>query len=305
MKSMLFAQTYNDNQELVLLCKYFGVRPDLVQAAGGNISIKNDNVMMIKSSGCTLFDVDLDKNISIVNLSSLYNFSNVKSEKNFLKKIALNGKQPSIETFFHSKTKKYTAHLHPIVVIQALLEHKTELKEKFTDADFVEYYKPGITLSKKINYNKNIIFLDRHGIIFHSDNINELIDNVNTVILFCSKLVNFDMTIYNEISDIQSKYFYNYNNCPYILHTKESFNNLCQTPDCVIYTNGRASITEFDKETVCLTYNGNNYIISNNFSKCKQIEQIIQMYKSVNTKLSDNEIKELISWDFEKYRKNY
>lgn len=305
MKSTLFAQTYDDHRTLVMLCKCFGIRPDLVQAAGGNISIKNGNVMMIKSSGCALFDVDLGKNISIINLSDLCNISNIKSEKNFLKKISLNDYQPSIETFFHSKTKKYTVHLHPIVVIQALLEYKTKLKEKFTNADFVKYYKPGSTLSKKINYNKNIIFLDNHGIIVHSDNINELIDDINDVISFCSKLVNFDMTIYNEISDIQSKYFHIYNNCPYILHTKEAFNNLCQTPDCVIYTNGRAAINEFNKETICLTYNGNNYIISNNFTKCKQIEQIIQMYKSVNTNLVDSEIKELISWDSEKFRKNY
>ena len=43
--------------ELSWLGKYLGSRLDLVQAGGGNISVKDGNELYIKSSGCILSEV--------------------------------------------------------------------------------------------------------------------------------------------------------------------------------------------------------------------------------------------------------
>ncbi len=48
-------------EQLVALSRYAGSRFDLVQAGGGNASIKNgDGTMQIKASGCLLSEVDAD-----------------------------------------------------------------------------------------------------------------------------------------------------------------------------------------------------------------------------------------------------
>lgn len=51
------------SKELITISKKLGERFDLVQAGGGNISFKIDNYMFIKSSGCNLSELELNKNI--------------------------------------------------------------------------------------------------------------------------------------------------------------------------------------------------------------------------------------------------
>ena len=51
------------SKELINISKKLGERFDLVQAGGGNVSFKIGNYMFIKSSGCNLTELDLNKNI--------------------------------------------------------------------------------------------------------------------------------------------------------------------------------------------------------------------------------------------------
>lgn len=306
MTLMQYAQIFNDpRKQLSYICKYYGMRPDLVQAAGGNISIKTtDDKLYIKSSGCTLFDVESDKNISVVDLNTVRNLmdagKDIKiSEKDFLAKATIEGSQPSLETFFHSMTAKYTVHLHPIIVIEALHLYKDELEKKYTDADFVDYYKPGLKLAKKINYNKKIIFLDKHGIIVQSDYLDDIYNTIDGIIDYCASLITkhvYDIDVYKEATHIQQSLFEEEGKVYYIMPVNE-FDfvtaKLNQTPDCVIYGN----------QNYC-SYNGHNFIIGKNFLKCKQIEEVLKMYQNVTTELSNNEVKELLNWDSEKYRKD-
>ena len=307
MKLMQSAQI-SSKKDLSLVCKYYGIRPDLVQAGGGNISIKDGNKLYIKSSGCMLFDVEPDKNISTVNLKKVKNFKVLEnvSEKDFLKKATISGSQPSLETFFHSLTAKYTVHLHPVVVVQALQKYKDKLIEKYGDvAAFIDYYKPGLELSKHIDYSKNIIFLEKHGLIVHYDDLHDVESALKDIVNYCAFLIKYDITIYNKLSELQSQIYSNYGVQPYIMYTDVDFPRyIRQTPDCVIYTNGYCDTDILPYIPVCYKNGDDNYIIAKNFLKCKQIEQVLKMYENVTTELNDEDVEKLMNWDSEKYRKD-
>lgn len=307
MKLMQSAQTYV-KKELSFICKYYGIYPDLVQAGGGNISIKDGNKLYIKSSGCMLSDVEPDKNISVVSLKKVKRFLLLKdgvSEKDFLKKATISGGQPSLETFFHSFTSKYTVHLHPAMVVQALQTHKDRLIEKYKDAAFVDYYKPGLELSKHIDYTKNIIFLEKHGLIVHYDSLITLERVLQDVINYCASLLGWDMMVHSKIGSLQSDIFCHHGKQPYIMHTKVNFPKyIRQTPDCFIYTNGYYDTSVLPFIPICYKDGDDNFIIAKNFLKCKQIEQVLEEYENVTTELNDEDVEKLIDWDSEKYRKD-
>lgn len=311
MKSMPYAQIYNSAKTLSCICKYYGTRPDLVQAGGGNVSVKlGDEFLLIKSSGCTLFEVESSKNFSAVHLQPIVKFNcfinhiNVY-EKEFLQSVSALGNQPSLETFFHAKTKKYTIHLHPFVVVQALNVHKNKLMDKFKDsAEFVNYYRPGLELSDHMTCEKKIIFLDKHGLVVHSDYLTDAVETIEKVVDYCASLISADISIYKEISFIQDYLFSKYNETMYVINTDVDFTNLRKTPDCIIYSGGKySSLEDEDKEIpTCIRMNSHNFIASKSFLRCKQTEEVLQMYSSVTTELSISDVNNLLHWDSEKYR---
>lgn len=310
MKLMQSALTSSVRNSLSYICKYYGVRPDLVQAGGGNISIKNGNELLIKSSGCTLFDVEPDKNISVVDLSKIRSFNDssnrvCSSEKEFLESSTISGSQPSLETFFHAKTLKYTVHLHPSLVIQALDLYKKKLTNKYeSTAEFVDYYRPGLELSDHITGDKKIIFLDNHGLIVHSDDLSEVFRIIDDVIKFCEKITGYRLTC-NKISYVQNHLYEKFNDVCYVIVTDAPVNNLRKTPDCVIYSGGSLHhmSDECEVRPVCISYDGYNFIASKSFLRCKQIEEVLRANAIVTkASLSISDVNSLLGWDSEKYR---
>lgn len=310
MKLMQFALTSSVRDSLSYICKFYGTRPDLVQAGGGNISIKYGDELFIKSSGCTLFEVEPDKNISVVNLSKIreYNASSNRgdeSEKDFLFSSIISGNQPSLETFFHAKTRKYTVHLHPVAVVHALQQYKSALISKYGSvAEFVDYYRPGLELSDKMNCDKQIVFLDKHGLVVHSNDLQELVNLIDDVVTYCSNLVGVRISLCKKISQIQDFLFTKYNEICYVICTDVSMKNIRQTPDCVIYSGGFCSTLNDDCSIrpTCITSGGFNFIASKSFLRCKQVEEVLRMYSPITTELSISDVNSLLGWDSEKYR---
>ena len=76
----------NELNKLIKLYKYAGERFDLVQAGGGNSSVKLENgEMLIKASGFILSDVEINNGYSKVltkQISEIINNKNVITEKN-------------------------------------------------------------------------------------------------------------------------------------------------------------------------------------------------------------------------------
>lgn len=187
--------------QLVNISKYAGGRFDLVQAGGGNSSVKCDNgTMLIKSSGFLLSDIERDKGYSTVDNSTvtaimtdpfLRTNSDKKAREGFaatkVQEATLEGNRASIETLLHSMMQKYTLHTHPVAVnaVTCRKDYREILTTLFDTCLIVPYETPGIELAVILHdayndfVNRNgikpsIIFLQNHGLIVTSDQFQEI-----------------------------------------------------------------------------------------------------------------------------------
>lgn len=223
--------------DLVEISKYAGERLDLVQAAGGNSSVKLDNgEMLIKASGFLLSDVNIQDGYSrvytkpvaeIVKNKDIINSENKRQREiltaQFLKEATIDKQnRPSIETLLHSLLKKYTLHTHSIVVNMIVVQKKWRetLNSIFKEEKvaYVEYETPGIELAivldkelQKFDKIPNIIILQNHGLIVTSDEKDEIkilteyvlekIENYLNIDMGSYKLTNSISSLFNIVSD--------------------------------------------------------------------------------------------------------
>ena len=222
-------------QDFIEISKYAGERFDLIQAGGGNSSVKNDDgTMYIKASGIYLSEVSNDYGYSIVDNNEILNFINNKDlyenqEKSSQYKIASEyiakfnktpDFKPSIETLMHSLLKKHTLHTHPIVVnaITCRKNWKEILTELFGNDIFcIDYKTPGIELALEIKQNlknkNSIIFLQNHGLIITSDKKEDIKNLTEFVIEKIEKYLNVNMGKYkltNEVSNFFDNRYISY-----------------------------------------------------------------------------------------------
>lgn len=132
---------------------------------GGNISIKDKNYMIIKSSG---EDLKKKHRISILkNNKNLCSYYDGKFNNEILK--------PSMEISMHLVFKnKYVVHYHPVYLLPYLCSEFS-----FKDYDFIEFILPGNKLSEKIQKKyiykeKGVLMLQNHGVVLYSERIDDL-----------------------------------------------------------------------------------------------------------------------------------
>lgn len=218
---------------LVQMSKYAGERFDLVQAGGGNTSVKFEDKMYIKASGYLLSEVSDTKGYTLVKTKSVLSImenleileQEDKKEKDELASQKLQdailekGARPSIETYLHALLYKYTFHVHAIA-INIFTSHKNwEEKMKIIDKDalLVRYETPGIALAlalKKgvehyqIEYGflPKIIFLQNHGIIISSEKYEDIEYLTETVVKKAEQLAGLDFSRYRTTSIISKCY---------------------------------------------------------------------------------------------------
>ena len=322
-----------NKNEYIELCKIFGGSYDLVQANGGNISIKYDNKIIIKQSGFSMIHTTDIKGYVICDINlvekQLYN----KDED--LQVCILEGSPnatPSIETFFHLIPKKYIVHLHPIKILHilSLKSWKKCLDElSIENSLYIEYTKPGIELSEKIlqKYNnEDIIFLQNHGIILCSDTkeyIYDLINKLNSLINTCmpSTNINFLRELYTYLPNkyIKSYIVQNITNDRYFYKLSPDLSlYLGEYPIIMesIANNIEDEINKYKEKTKSdpkIIINENLiYCISDSSDKLNIIHDMIQTYYNVlnpNPNAIYNEISSadasiLMNWDKEKLRMN-
>ncbi len=171
-------------QKTIELHNHFGNDENYVQAAGGNISIKDGDIIHIKKSGLSFKDIKDKNDIISLNISkeemiqevlSITNKKNLENRYNeFINQKNTNEERPSIELSFHIFGDKYTLHLHPTLInIFTCTEEGQEIIKKICkkndNISYVDYYKPGIILTDKIMEERStlndITFLFNHGII--------------------------------------------------------------------------------------------------------------------------------------------
>lgn len=260
---------------LIKISQYAGMREDLVQAGGGNTSVKIDKEgMYIKASGYQLAEITKTDGYSKVNYRHIINFFNetdlgditLEDEKKILEKAFIDGKKPSIEIFLHSITDVYTLHTHPVLVnILACRTGGMEtLKKIFPDSLVIDYATPGIKLAKEYfkKYKEeskggeklyDIIFLKNHGLIVSAKTPEMVIKKNEEVLHELEKYLKINMKsyrnstfLYNEISDFIPNdivYLSNDFDIKKFLNDKISLDYwFC--PDCLVYCGKRPLVLE-------------------------------------------------------------
>lgn len=250
--------------ELKAISKYAGMREDLVQAGGGNTSVKISNEKMyIKASGYQLGDVSMESGCALVNPQKIVRFFEDtppgqicrEQEREVLNMAFIEGERPSIETFLHAVTDRVTLHTHPVSV-NILVSRDgglEELEKLFPDAMFVPYATPGISLAKEYfkiwqaNGKKSckIIFLKNHGLIVSGETAEEVIHANEKVMEVLAEYLGMDDSgcrtvtqIYNLLPEtcdgdivylVQNRYVYE------ALHLIKGIwrHDIC--PDCIVY----------------------------------------------------------------------
>lgn len=211
--------TDKELKELVKMSRLVGKDAELINGVGGNTSIKTkDGFMYIKASGTALKDMTIQRGWRRIRLENL---SRILADKTLLslgveernRKMsdallkACDDKQiktirPSIETWFHSILGRCVIHLHPPAVLAYVCAKSGQqqferlFKNYLSVPLWVPYTELGFTSAKKIareitkyniRYGKSpeIIFMQNHGVIISSQNLDKGIEFVRKVVSRC------------------------------------------------------------------------------------------------------------------------
>ena len=329
---------------LIKISKYAGERFDLVQSGGGNSSAKMSNgEMFIKASGFFLSEIEKNVGYATINNTELLSYLDKlvipikKDDKNradnIINKVNLTKNiRPSIETYLHAYTRKYTLHTHPITVnILLCRKNWRELvKNLFEDCLCVPYATPGIDLAieilfsmKQADFNKDnypkLIFLQNHGLIVNSNDSNEVIELTEYVTNIIEKELNLDYDRYrnstkvskliNKISDeILIAHTSNDNAIIKCLKSHKSIlfkKPFC--PDTLVYCgfnlveienlNSLDPLINYRKKYNSLPkvilYKDVIYLLAKNLKKAKEIEDVLRFHVLVSFQNLKTEINNL------------
>jgi len=257
--------------DLVALCRACS-DDELVQAGGGNISVKDGQYMYIKASGVALSDVKIGHGIAIVDPKAVVN--SLHGPEPDIQKLALSSERPSLETYFHAFLRKYVVHLHPTHLNSFLCSDNLGM---------VDYYKPGFELSKKVleSYKgQPVIYLRNHGVIYHADTFKGVLSLFETE----------DLTDLWKVQVTYPKDFI-------YRVPRVSLPIVPLTPDIVLFLHDSIVTTETS-----------SYIRGPSKAKCLAIAEVLRCYIKTlpyATKwLTDDEVAAILNWDAEAYRKS-
>lgn len=151
--------------ELVELCRYAAEHPRLVQAGGGNCSVKSGTTMAVKASGYFLQDVTREKGVALVDLKT---------------GLVIDGcsEKPSLESPLHRLLGSYVIHTHPVAVAALVCarQGRQAFETLFRDTGYlwIDYAAPGQKLFEKVKESlpqgsntasvSHVLFLQNHGL---------------------------------------------------------------------------------------------------------------------------------------------
>lgn len=329
-------------QDLSYISKYIGQDECLVQAGGGNTSIKLDDCrMLVKSSGVELSAVTENFGFSVVDYCKIReNLKKDVCDESFLDESLIEGARPSIETFLHSLTGKYTIHSHPlsVTILACQVDGMEILARLFPDAICVDYAKPGLDLAKlflhalKKKPAASVFFLKNHGVIVCANTKEDVLKKHDDVI---SKLCEY-LKVSRKASAVAKRLFdgfQSYDN-GLIAYYLEKINvqdlllsngksSFMFSPDCIVYCGVeffvvksldslKDEIDEFMKQygmPKIAIVNDMVFAIAQSVRKAKEIESVVGLIAKINQRKIENvdyltkeEALKLINWDAEKYR---
>jgi rhamnose utilization protein RhaD (predicted bifunctional aldolase and dehydrogenase) len=187
----------SETSSLKALSARVGANPLLVQAAGGNTSLKQGDVMWIKASGTWLRHAEARNIFVPVAIAPLLAALDrddpacetcadfVRDDLNSL------GLRPSIETTVHaSLAHKVVVHVHCIATISLAVRTDAEsvLAPLLRDFRwvFVPYRRPGLPLAREIRErlkpDTDVLVLGNHGLVVAGESVAEAAERLDQVV---------------------------------------------------------------------------------------------------------------------------
>lgn len=173
----------DDLKDLAELSARIGADPMLIQAAGGNTSVKDGDVMWIKASGTVLADA-LDRDIFVAcdlpAMRASLAAGEARADQPMEFALAQDGLRPSIETSLHAVfPQRVVLHAHCIHTlahaIQADPIAAIGSKLKAFNWGIVPYFKPGANLAMRVRdvvaKGCDVVVLGNHGVIVAADTV--------------------------------------------------------------------------------------------------------------------------------------
>jgi len=279
---MKFFDVYESKEysNLRLFTSKIGSDRSLTQGPGGNISMKINKKILVKKSGSIMSEA-IQKDI-FVKLNLSRSILLIKLNIWFLKKFK-NANTPSIESFFHLLIPdKYVLHLHSVNSVSvAIRKDFFELFEPYTEIKCLTYEKPGVELAKMIARVKDlskikIILLQNHGLIVFGKTIEELEEKIGYFDLIIQGLYS-TMGINEPLNSTKLEQLGGY-----------------LTPDHVTFA------PYFDKEINLDSSDTKFWISDFKWALQKSLNDVPS--EDLLNFLSIEDVKELSSWQAEKYR---
>ncbi|AQT61382.1 class II aldolase/adducin family protein [Cellvibrio sp. PSBB023] len=328
--------------EISQLCSTLGEDSLLVQAAGGNVSWKQDDkTLWIKASGTRLAEANIKDIFIPVDLTHTLDHIH-NNEFNFTPRV-LNDSQlrPSIETLLHAlMPQRIVVHIHAVEILAYLVRSdcdillKKILGEKFEWVT-VNYFKPGAELASAAwdaiqnNSKCNIVLMKNHGVVFAAESTEEVLDLIEKVIRCFKEYAPPTAAVSNFPENEVQKKLGMYNlvedkNINLLATSPKYFNRLNSHwslyPDHVVFLGNKANIfaswDEFSNvinaeqpELIFILSKGVYALDSFNQAKKEQLLCYFNVISRIPDDselriLSNNEIAALLNWDAEQYRKN-
>jgi rhamnose utilization protein RhaD (predicted bifunctional aldolase and dehydrogenase) len=308
-----------------------GADPLLVQAAGGNTSLKQDRVMWIKASGTWLRDASRDIFVPVNHETLLTalakNDPACEACTDFvLADLNATGLRPSIETTVHAlMPQRVVVHVHCVNTIAWAIRSDAEqrLAGKLHDFNwtFIPYARPGLPLANaiatRLKPGIDVLILGNHGLVVAAETVVEaetLLDHVVNVLVKPVRAV-----APPDLSSLcllcQGKdYAPADNNETHALATDtlalERGKNAVFYPDHVVFL-GVGVATEIESGAALVALPGKGVLIRKDAKPAVEpmgrcLADVMRRVEADDhlTSLDAESIDRLVNWDAEKYRQN-
>lgn len=325
-----------DLAALAALAAAVGENPALAQGGGGNASVKVGETMYIKASGTRLSDLSAQNGFVGLAYLTLKNFFDQSSEdlteslsnnaiaKHITERLGSPTLRPSIETGFHLYLKSFVLHTHSVYAntILCTTQAKELLKQFFDDVPFtrtfVPFFTPGLFLTRAIaaavrtaSSFPEVLFLENHGIIYTSDNLDRIKSLQQMVEESLQKVINFppfpEPKLVKGSSDNEwhsaSPWWKTFLSAH--KNKLERLTEFVLFPDCAVYGSSA-------KEKVAITKEGIHY--QTTLAEAQATEETLLAWSYVVTIIEQNKwtlqpiplvaVKHILGMDVEKYRQS-
>lgn len=314
-----FTNYFQNIKDFVFLSKYFGQSDLNVQGPGGNISIKQGQIMFIKTSGTVLANTNEFENYCLVNNTRCLEC--VENNQKFNCKF-FGDRNPSMEMYFHSFMKTYTVHIHFTLSNIFFCSDATTLKDFTEKYKIIEYIPPGLLLAQEIkqhyDVSTDIYFLKNHGLIITSFSLHGILNLYKYIYQYFNQQLNHSFQIEWQSFEIHQLYFIEKNISQvvkYYDYPHQLLNNLVYCfPDLAVFIEKMVIVDNLEqlKDKVGCVYDviildKKVYLCGNNLQRIYSLVEILDSYKTLhqytNNLQSIQDVNFLQNMEEEKMRK--